>query len=93
MYTEPMVTIELKEYNDLKQRVEDLEKQSGVGGLNILEHQEGIGLLLFRALNNPGLFRGKALTGEPVDLGKYKALITSGSDRDNSLLVSILRKV
>lgn len=70
MYSEAMVTIELKEYNDLKTTILNLQKPEGEG-LSEPELQEATGILLQKALNNPSLFRNGGL----ISLGKYNAQI------------------
>lgn len=78
MYTEPMVTIELKQYNSMLKEIEALKKPADGEELTELEQQEATGLLLVRSLNNPGYF--KNITGEPLDLGKYLAQVVIISD-------------
>ncbi len=71
MYTQPMVTIELEEYQQLKRTIEDLSKPAEGTELTELEHQEATGLLLLRSLENPRLFS----QGMPdIQIGKYKAI-------------------
>ncbi len=71
----PMVTIELKEYQSLQKQIEQLSTPGEGDDLTPVEQQECIGILLTRALNNPGLFRDPRTMGE-IDLGKYWASIS-----------------
>lgn len=72
MYAEPIVHIELKEYNELKDTIAAL-KYAGEGEeLTPIELKEAVGLLLVKALRNPALFQKAGR----IPMGKYMAMIT-----------------
>lgn len=66
-----MVTIELEEFEQMKQTIERLSAPNAEGDLSIAELQEATGILLLRAIENPRLFMGGP--GD-IQLGKYKAI-------------------
>lgn len=85
MYIPKTVTLELEEYNQLITELKILKQPQEGSALTEFEQQEATGILLTRALSNPGLFR-QAIAA-PIDLGKYKAIFvmkgglgTTGTD-------------
>lgn len=73
-YTPKQVILDLEEFKALELQIEIYNKQPEDGTLTIEEQQEATGILLIRALQNPGLFRAEH---KEIDLGKFKAIFAT----------------
>ncbi len=64
--------MDLEEYNQIQSELKELKKLPEDGSLTPIEQQEATGILLVRALQNPGLFRTNM--SQEINLGKYKVI-------------------
>lgn len=70
-FSPKQLIIDKAEYDQMESELEYLKRPTEDGSLTKDELEEATGILLVRALQNPGLFRQDTTD---IDLGKYKAI-------------------
>jgi len=88
-YNPKQLIVDLAEWSELQMELDALRKPADGSLLTEAEHQEAVGILVVRTLQNPELIRRAAGS---IDLGKYKAIFTQiGTTSEATLRVKFIR--
>lgn len=91
MYSPKQITLDLQEFEDMKEQLTTLTSAEDGSSMTELDRQDAQGRLLYVALNNPGLFKFNGPEAK-IDLGKYTAHIKLGITGGTTVIITKHKK-